>query len=74
MLKTLGFLLIPLLVLGLSLGPPPALAKSATTPRSIETTGTASISADPDRARIVVAVSSKAETAKGAAEATAEES
>ena len=69
--RTAGLLLFPLLALGLSLRPLPALAESATTPRSIEATGTASISADPDRARIVVAVSSKAETAKAATEATA---
>jgi uncharacterized protein YggE len=70
--RTVGFLLLSLLALGLSLRPPPALAKSATTPRSIETTGTASISADPDRARIVVGVSSKGVTGKEAAEATAQ--
>ena len=46
-------------------------AEPGRSPRSIEASGTASVSADPDRARLVVAVSSTAGTAKQAVEATA---
>ena len=70
--RKVGSLLLSLSVLGLLLRPSPALAEPATIPRSIEATGTASVSAEPDRARIVVAVSSKAETATEAAASTAQ--
>jgi uncharacterized protein YggE len=60
---SVGFwLLHPSQVVGAQPGPPP---------RSIEASGTASISADPDRARLAVSVASTAPTAKEATEATA---
>jgi uncharacterized protein YggE len=48
-----------------------ARAQPGSPPRSIEASGTASISADPDRARLTVSVSSTAPAAKEATEATA---